>query len=110
MRAITETARALNRASLEAFRPAAHTERLLRLWFILGGAHNPVLVLLLLFCQDLDVPRRHARPLRRLAELLTNLAISESKWFLSAWQEQKKKQIFRPCNNTSIDYLLAKNF
>ena len=80
---VTETARALNRASLEAFRPAAHTERFFGLRLILGGAHDPVLVLLPLFCQDFDVPRRHARVLRRLAELLANLAISESKWFLS---------------------------
>ena len=84
MRAITETARALNRASLEAFCPAAHTERLFGLWLILGGAHNPVLVLLLLFCQDLDISRGHACLIRCLAELFANLAISESKWFLSA--------------------------
>ena len=84
MRAITETARALNRASLEAFCPAAHTERLFGLWLILGGAHNPVLVLLLLFCEDLDISRGHACLIRCLAELLANLAISESKWFLSA--------------------------
>ena len=50
MRTVTETARTLDRASFEALRPAAHAERFFGLGLILGGAHNPVLVLLLLFC------------------------------------------------------------
>ena len=86
MCSITETARTLDRASLEALGAAAHAEWLLGLRLILGGLHDPVLVLFLLLCQNLDVSSRHAFLLRWLSELF-NIFVGEGERLLTTYQK-----------------------
>lgn len=88
MRAIAETSRALDRPSFETLRAPSHTQRLLRLRLVLGWRHHPVLVLFLLFGQDLDIPSGHAGCLGGLAKLF-HIAVSESKRFLSTYYKKK---------------------
>ena len=91
MRSITETSSAIDGACLEDPRLATHAQRLFRLGLVLGRAHHPILIFLLLLGQDLDVALRHALSRGRLGELLTHFTVGKCEWLLTTCEDKRRE-------------------
>jgi len=83
MRSVPEASSSFNATGLETLGLPGHAKGLLGLWLVFTRTHDPVLVLFLLFCQDLDLTRRHAGVVGGGAKLV-RCFVSESKRCLAA--------------------------
>jgi len=80
---VSEAACTFNATGLETLGLPRHTQWLLGLRLVLARTHDPVLVLLLLFCQDLNLTRRHASVVSGVAKF-ESCFVGKCEWGLPA--------------------------